>query len=155
MTTRGDRVPDNDQGRKRDPFVLKNGRRSYPRGTSTDPEKLPFHECLKAQTWRLGLKPSPYRVFLHECGRYPEHGGIRPPAEAVGLDLPPRTAAPADEQPAPPSADTPAPPVKSEAEPQAGRPSLEEKHPVRGADEEPGGASPVQDLKTPTRSRGR
>ena len=33
---------------------------------------------------------------------------IRPPAEAVGLDLPPRTAAPADEQPAPPPADTPA-----------------------------------------------
>ena len=24
-----------------------------------------------------GLKPSPYRVFLHECGRYPEKGGKR------------------------------------------------------------------------------
>ena len=61
----------------------------------------------------------------------------------------------ADEQPAPPSADTPASPVRREAEPETGRPSPE-KHPVRGADEEPGGTSPVQNLKTPnTRSHTR
>ena len=29
-----------------------------PRGTPTDPEKLPFHECLKAQIWRFLRKAS-------------------------------------------------------------------------------------------------
>ena len=80
---------------------------------------------------------------------------IRPGLDNLGLDLPPRTAAPADEQPAPPPADTPA--VQDlERPPAADSPYAAPKSIVRGeAEPEAGGAS-VQDLKTPrTRTRGR
>ena len=79
---------------------------------------------------------------------------IRPPAEAVGLDLPPRTAAPADEQPAPPPQpehplldirDEPAPqPIQPQPEPVYGS----ELHPDRGAGELAGGRTGADEGRT-------
>ena len=75
---------------------------------------------------------------------------IRPPAEAVGLDLPPRTAAPAAEQPAPPPADTPAAQDLERPTAADGQPYDNPKYPVRN---EGGGAGglPVKKSKTPNR----
>ena len=60
---------------------------------------------------------------------------MRPAAEAVGLDLPPRTAAPADEQPAPPASEAPQP----EQPAAAADPYKSEIAPVRSSEAGPGG----------------
>ena len=72
---------------------------------------------------------------------------IRPPAEAVGLDLPPRTAAPADEQPAPPASEAPHPdPLPDIRDEPARQPIVygPELNPDRGAGEGAGGTSPAR-----------
>ena len=60
---------------------------------------------------------------------------MRPAAEAVGLDLPPRTAAPADEQPAPPASEAP----QHEQPAAAADPYKSETSPVRNSEAGPGG----------------
>ena len=75
---------------------------------------------------------------------------IRPPAEAVGLDLPPRTAAPADEQPAPPPADTPA--AQDLERSTADDPYNNPQAPVRNEGGEAGGVSVKNRKKAPSRS---
>ena len=78
---------------------------------------------------------------------------MRPAAEAVGLDLPPRTAAPADEQPAPPASEAPHPDpdplldIRDEPARQPIHPEPvygPELNPDRGAGEGAGGASPAR-----------
>ena len=60
---------------------------------------------------------------------------MRPAAEAVGLDLPPRTAAPADEQPAPPASEAP----QHEQPAAAADPYKSDTSPVRNSEAGPGG----------------
>ena len=70
---------------------------------------------------------------------------MRPAAEAVGLDLPPRTAAPADEQPAPPASEAPQP----EQPAAAAADYKSEIAPVRSSEAGPGGVNDtVEEVQT-------
>ena len=69
---------------------------------------------------------------------------MRPAAEAVGLDLPPRTAARADEQPAPPASEAPQP-----EQPAATADYKSEIAPVRNSEAGPGGVDDtVEEVQT-------